>query len=176
MARRSLRSVAAATLTLSVVLALSADAGAKGAQSATVTGPGIPGTLHIENVPEGPAAVNVNRLIQATGADYAVFRTKPSPFRSVRPQGSLGPRYKIVYQLLTGENEVTPVHQSVYPFARAGFVTYTPPGQRVFEKRVRSGWYTSAVQDDHPIGGGMSSDAAIAAFVSAGVPDRRRST
>jgi hypothetical protein len=160
---------------MSLVVALYGDAAAKGAQSATITGPGIAGTLHIENVPDGPAAVNVNRLVQATGTDYAVFRTKPSPLQTERPQGSLGPRYKIVYRLITGENEITPVHQSVYPFARAGFVTYTPPGQRVFEKTVRSGWYSSAVQDDHPIGGGMSSDAAIAALVSAGVPDFRRS-
>jgi hypothetical protein len=169
------RSLTAASLVAWLLFVLSGVADAKGAQDATVTGPGISGSLHIENVAEGPNAVNVNRLAQATGTDYAVFRTKPSPVESQRPRGPLGPRYRIVYRLYTGENEVTPVRQDVYPFARAGFVTYTPAGQHAFHKAVRSGWYTSAVQPS-PVGGGMPSETAIAMFVSAGIPDRRTSS
>ena len=169
------RGIAGAWLVASLVVALSGTAGAKGAQDATLTGPGISGELHIVNVPEGPAPVNVNRLAEATGTDYAVFRTRPSPLESRRPAGPLGPRYRIVYRLYTGENEVTPIRQNVYPFARAGFVTYTPPGQRAFHKTVRSGWYVSAVQPS-PVGGGMASETATAVFVSAGVPDRRPSS
>jgi hypothetical protein len=160
---------------VSLVIALSGPASAKGAQGATITGPGIAGTLHMENVPEGPATTNVNRLAEATGADYAVFRSRPSPLKAQRPSRPLGPRYQVVYQLYVGENEVTPVRQTVYPFARAGFVAYTPPGQRAFHRAVRSGWYTSAVQPSPP-GGGMPSETATALFVSAGVPDRRPSS
>jgi hypothetical protein len=155
-----------------LVVALAGPASAKGAQDATLTGPGITTPLHIGNDPEGPTTVNVNRLVEATGTNYAVFRTRPSPLESVRPAGRLGPRYRIVYRLYTGENEATPVRQTIYPFARAGFVTYTPPGQRAFDAEVRAGWYTSAVQPT-PVGGGMSSPAATALFVSVGLPDRR---
>jgi hypothetical protein len=173
--RTTVRSITAASLVASLVIALSGPATAKGAQDATLTGPGITGTLHIVNVAEGSATVNVNRLAEATGTNYAVFRTRPSPLESQRPPGPLGPRYQIVYRLYTGENEVTPVHQTVYPFARAGFVTYTPPGQRAFHQSVRSGWYRSAVQPG-PVGGGLPSEAATALFVSAGVPNRPRSS
>jgi hypothetical protein len=113
----------------------------------------------------------VNRLAEATGALYAVFRTTPSPIARHRPAGPLGPRYRIVYGILTGENETTPVRQVVYPFARAGFITYTPPGQRAFDHAVRSGWYASEVQADP--GNGMTSQAATDLFVAAGVPEPR---
>ena len=121
MLRRSLvGSVVAASLVALLVGVFAGPASAKGAQEATLTGPGITGTLHIGNVPEGPAIVNVNRLVEATGTDYAVFRTRPSPLTSQRPPGPLGPRYRIVYRLYTGENEVTPVRQTIYPFALPG--------------------------------------------------------
>jgi hypothetical protein len=169
--RTTVRSIAGAWLIVSLVIALSGPASAKGAQGATLAGPGIDGTLHVENVSAGPTTVDVNRLAEATGTDYAVFRTRPSPLESRRPHGPLGPRYRIVFRLYTGENEVTPIRQTVYPFAHAGFVTYTPAGQRAFDKAVRSGWYTSAVQHS-PVGGGIPSEVATAMFVAVGVPSR----
>ncbi len=173
MLRRSVvRAVAGAGVIAALLATVSGTASAKGAQDATLTGPGIAGSLHITNVPEGPNTINVNRLVEASGTDYAVFRSRPSPLRPDRPEGSLGPRYRIVYRLYTGENEVTPIRQDVYPFAHAGFVTYTPPGQRAFDKKVRSGWYTSAVQPSPP-GGGIPSDTATALFIDAGIPNRR---
>jgi hypothetical protein len=144
---------------------------AKGARDLTITGPGLAAPLHIDNTSANPSAASVNQLANATGAFYAVFRTTPSPLERQRPHSSLGPRYRIVYQLYTGQNEVTPVRQDVYPFARAGFVTYTPSRQRAFGKLVRSGWYTSFVRGGP--GGGMSSEAATVLFVSVGVPDRQ---
>jgi hypothetical protein len=169
--RTTIRTIAGAWLVAALIFATSGPASAKGAQDATLTGPGIRGALHIVNVAQGPTAVNVNRLAEATGTNYAVFRTRPSPLEAQRPHGPLGPRYRIVYGVYTGENEVTPVRQIVYPFASAGFVTYTPPGQRMFHKNVRSGWYRSAVQAS-PVGGGMPSESATALFVSVGVPER----
>jgi hypothetical protein len=138
---------------------------------------GLAAPVHLDATSTSPsgtpvASVGVNELADATGAFFAVFRTAPTPLERHRPAGSLGPRYRIVYQLYTGPDQVTPVRQDVYPFARAGFVTDTPSGQRAFDQAVRSGWYTSAVYGG-AFGGGMTSDAAIALFVSAGVPDRR---
>jgi hypothetical protein len=83
-----------------------------------------------------------------------------------RPAGPLGPRYRLTFNFFTGVEQVTPVRQDVYPFARAGFVSYTPPGQHVFEKKTRSGWYVSAPQ---PNGGGMTSEAARALLATFGV-------
>jgi len=115
-----------------------------------------------------PAPVGVNDLAEATGALYAVFRTTPTPIVRQRPPGALGPRYRIVYEIMTGQDEVTPVRQDVYPFARAGFVSYTPPRQRAFDKLVRAGWYIATPHGDTS---GMTSSAATALFVSAGIPD-----
>jgi hypothetical protein len=153
----------------SCLVALAGPARAKGARDATITGPGITGSVQLES--EGASFANVNRVADAAGTYDAVFRTKPSPIEPHRPRGALGPLYRIVFRIYGGDNGVTAVRQLLYPFARAGFVVYTPPGQRVFHERVLSGWYTAAMHEH----GGMSSADATALLVAAGVPDRRPS-
>jgi hypothetical protein len=148
----------------------SGPAMAKGATEVSIAGPGLATPLQVSDDGAGPSAIMPNQLADASGALFAVLRSTPSPIVSARPPGPLGPRYRVVYQVMTGAEQFTPVRQDVYPFARAGFVTYTPPGQHAFHKSVRSGWYLSAVQGDP--GSGMSSEAATALFVSAGVPGR----
>jgi hypothetical protein len=156
------------------VAMLSGIAGAKGAQDATITGPGIRGSLFVGNGSQNPAPVNVNNLAVATGTYYAMSSSGPSPIHARRPSGPLGPRYRIVYRMYTGADEVTPIRQDVYPFARAGCVTYTPRGQRAFDKTARSGWYTSNVQPS-PYEGGTTSAAATELLRMAGIPDRSTS-
>jgi hypothetical protein len=175
--RRTIRVATGVLVIASAIGLVAGTAFAKGARDVTITGPGLAAPVHLDTTSTSPSgtpapSVGVNELADATGAFFAVFRTVPTPLERQRPVGSLGPRYRIVYQLYTGQDKVTPVRQDVYPFAHAGFVTYTPSGQRAFDKTVRSGWYTSAVHAG-PFGGGMTSEAAIALFVSAGVPDRR---
>jgi len=88
-----------------------------------------------------------------------------------RPAGPLGPRYRVTFQVMVGVKETKPLRQEIYPFARAGFVVHTPPGQRVFDRKARSGWYVSEKLSDY---GGMESDGATALLVAAGVPNHDR--
>jgi hypothetical protein len=143
---------------------------AKGAHSAVITGPGLSAPLNV-SADATDGSVMPNELMDATGTWFAVMVTKPSPLLDQPPPGPLGPRFRVVYELMTGADEYRPVRQVVYPFARAGFVTYTPPGQRAFHRDVRSGWYLSVAQST--TAGGMSSEDATALFIRAGVPDRR---
>ena len=167
-----MRGVAGVALVISVLALLPGTAFAKGARDATISGPGLREPLHVDSAQEGQS---LHHLADSTGMYYAAFPATPSPIEPRPPRGRLGPRYRVVYELYTDMDTVTPVRQDVYPFARAGFVTYTPAGQRIFDKGVRSGWYTSAVQAV-PIGGGMPSETATDAFVALGVPDRRISS
>jgi hypothetical protein len=172
--RRVLQTITGIGAVVACVATLSGIANAKGAQDATISGPGIRGSLIVGNGSENPAPVNVNNLAVATGTFYAISSTGPSPIRARRPRGPLGPRYRIVYRMYTGEDEVTPIRQDVYPFARAGCVTHTPGGQRVFHKPARSGWYTSDIQPS-PYEGGTTSAAATEILLMAGIPDRSNS-
>ena len=151
--------------------AWSGVATAKGAYDATITGPGLRDPLVVGNGSQGPTSVNVNNLAVATGTYYAMSSSGPTPLQARRPRGPLGPRYRIVYRMYTGEDEVTPIRQDVYPFARAGCVTYTPRGQTAFGQGIASGWYTSDVQPS-PYEGGTTSAAATELLVMAGVPER----
>ncbi len=65
----------------------------------------------------------------------------------------MGPRYRAVYELSASEDTTVVVRQDLYPFAAAGFVSYTPPGQRVFEKTATSGWYVATDAHDTGIDG-----------------------
>ena len=60
-----------------------------------------------------------------------------------RPAGKLGRHYRAVYELYVAQDKVVSVRQDLYPFAAAGFVSYTPPGQHVFQRTARSGWYVT---------------------------------
>jgi hypothetical protein len=71
---------------LACVAMLSGVAGAKGAQGATITGPGIRGSLSVGNGSENPAPVNVNSVAVATGTFYAISSSGPSPIQARRPR------------------------------------------------------------------------------------------
>ncbi|HEX5588011.1 MAG TPA: hypothetical protein VFZ17_11945 [Acidimicrobiia bacterium] len=157
-----------------LVVCLSGVAAAKGASDVTITGPGLTAPLRFACCRETPAdnggtsflVGNPNDVADATGMFYAAFRTHPTPMVRERPVGPLGPRYRVTFNFSTGVDEVTPIRQDVYPFARAGLVARTPPDQHLFDKEVRSGWYVSAAQ---PNGGGMTTDDARNLLASLGI-------
>jgi hypothetical protein len=146
-------------------------ASAKGAQVVTITGPGLSPALRLDNLHDEPGLPGPNDLANATGAFLVTSSEATSAITGHRPDGSLGPRYRITFQIMTGPDEYQPLRQDVYPFARAGFVVHTPSGQRVFDRKVKAGWYTSAKQSEYT---GMESDAATALLVAAGVPKHAR--
>jgi hypothetical protein len=153
---------------LLAALVLVADAAAKGASEAEITGPGLanPISLAGEGQAGGGALTN---LAQDAGFFPAVFPQIPDPMLSEQPRGDLGPRYTITY-VMPGPNGVSDrIVQDVYPYATPSPVTYVKPGQSFFEgQQTRGGWYVATVllKDDlvttglpetPPAGGGDSS-------------------
>jgi hypothetical protein len=125
-------------------LALPAAASAKGPVSATIEGPGIDGSIKVPGSGEN-FGTPLGDLTQYAGFFPAVFGGDPQPPTSKdRPKGDLGPRYTVTYSLPTGEETVA-IRQDMYPYANPP-VTYTEPGQKVYEGRVTpGGWYTRGI-------------------------------
>ena len=66
----------------------------------------------------------------------------------------LGPRYLVTYKLNAGSTAAEIVRQELYPYAKGGPVTYTPPGQRMAEGlpwggAISAGWYQSSLEFFH---------------------------
>ena len=65
-----------------------------------------------------------------------------------------GPRYVVTYRLNAGSTAAEIVRQELYPYAKGGPVTYTPPGQRMAEGlpwggAISAGWYQSSLEFFH---------------------------
>ena len=134
--------LAAATSALAALL-VPATSLAKGASEATITGPGLGDgiTLAGENSPDGGTLM---RLAESAGFFPAVFVTTPNPMLSKRPNGSLGPRYRITYTMPGPNGDVSKLRQDLYPYATPRPVSYVKPGQPFFgsEKTV-GGWFVA---------------------------------
>jgi len=133
-------------LTLAAALAalvLPALASAKEPSKASISGPGFSKTL----VPtsgtqwgETPLAL----LTDLSGFFPSSVGQSPDPMLHGRPRGSLGPRYTIVWTVPGPPGPATHrVRQDLYPYARGGALTYTKPGQPIFDMTTRGGWYRS---------------------------------
>jgi hypothetical protein len=129
-----LRMLVVAILASGLVLT-STTASAKGLKDVTVSGPGLTTPVTLA---ERPA----NELAQKSGPfGPARDRATAGP-----PPGDLGPRYVANYRWLFGQNETTSLRQELYPFAEAGALTYTPPGQKAFNASPRGGWYRAGAE------------------------------
>jgi len=65
-----------------------------------------------------------------------------------------GPRYVVTYRLNAGSTAAEIVRQELYPYAKGGPVTNTPPGQRMAEGlpwggAISAGWYQSSLEFFH---------------------------
>src|SRR6266496_3194443 len=137
----------AAALTLSAATA----ALAKGASAATIdgSGPGGPG-----NGPNGPITLRgdgepgsgtaLGTLAELSGLFPAMVGQSPDPMLEVAPTTWLGPRYTITWTIPDGSGTAKAIRQDVYPYAAGGPVTYTKPGQPVFDQTTRGGWYKAS--------------------------------
>jgi hypothetical protein len=118
---------------------------AKGASEATITGPGLGDgiTLAGENSPDGGTLM---RLAESAGFFPAVFPTTPNPMLSKRPNGSLGPRYRITYTMPGPNGDVSKLRQDLYPYATPQPVSYVKPGQTFFDgQKTVGGWFVANV-------------------------------
>src|SRR5436309_14366342 len=84
---------------------------AEGASEAALTGPGI-GTIKLNG--EGHADGNgLMQLAEDAGFFPAVFASSPSPMRTEKPAGDLGPRYSLTYVMPGPNDELDTVRQDL---------------------------------------------------------------
>jgi hypothetical protein len=132
---------------------------AKGASEATITGPGLDSPLELAG--EGRAGgEELMAIAEAAGFFPAVFAQTPDPMRDARPDGRLGPRYVVRYEMPGPNNELDELVQHIYPYASPTPVSYTKPGQRFWTtEETRGGWF-------------VGTDALEDTLVAAGLPER----
>ena len=81
-------------------------------------------------------------LATASGFFPQMFGQTPDPTLSVRPKGTLGPRYKVVYVVPGPNNVQSRVVQFVYPYATPVALSYMKPGQLFWgDRRAHGGWF-----------------------------------
>jgi hypothetical protein len=104
---------------------------------ANISGPGLGGVIRIENPDTDglwESGIDVAGGLDDTRAD-SVEELGLTP-------ADLGPRYLVTYVFFRDDR----IRQDLYPYAKGGPVTYTPPGQRVAEGQpwggvITAGWY-----------------------------------
>lgn len=127
--------------TVVAALALPTLATAKGPVSASISGPSPARTLSVTGNGEMPGSP-LGTLATASGFFAQMFGQTPDPTLSVRPKGTLGPRYKVVYVVPGPNNIQSRVVQFVYPYAKPAALTYMKPGQLFWgERHAQGGWF-----------------------------------
>jgi len=119
--------VSGAAVVTTGLLGLTTSVGAKGPQSATVTGPGIEEPIELLEVARGldPSGELERQLMVQTGLWSAPTFESRQP-----PTGELGPAYTLTW-INSGPPdrsvESRTIHQELYPDADGGSVIHTPP-------------------------------------------------
>jgi hypothetical protein len=127
-----------------VVLMTAGPAAAKGADKATITGPGISTPIVVGGDGEPGSTEGLGQLGDASGLFVAMFGPDSSgamALTSTAPTGPLGPRYELTYRVPSGNPKPDTLKQHVYPLAAGGPVTFTPAGQPVLGTKTTGGWY-----------------------------------
>ena len=150
-------------LTMAFALVAASSASAKGPDQAIVTGPGLEdqdGRIVFASGGGDPGGgTPFMAFVESGGFFPQTFGQSPDPTSRTRPQGDLGPRYDVVYRVPGPNGGSALLHQSVYPFASGGSVTYMPPGQSFFDgQKTHGGWFTGSA-------------TLKATLVSAGLPE-----
>ena len=129
---------------LVAALALPASAAAKGPASASISGPGLDAPLLIKGDGEGPGTP-LGTLASASGFFAQMYGQSPDPTASLRPSGTLGPRYIAVYVVPGPKKIGSRVTQFIYPYSKPHAVTYMKRGQRFWgNRKTHGGWYTAS--------------------------------
>jgi hypothetical protein len=127
-------------LLAAAALVLPAAASAKGPSEATITGPGLGKPIKISGTET--AGSPMMDLADAAGFFPAAFGQQPDPMIP-RPKGDLGPKYEITYEVPTGNDSSSKIQQDLYPYAARPYaLTYTKPGQPIFDMQTKGGWWT----------------------------------
>jgi hypothetical protein len=127
-----------------VALALPVAALAKGPTGASISGPGSGGGLNITGNGES-GGTPLGDVTEQAGFFPAAYGQEPNPMLPARPQGDLGPKYTINYDVPDGEGPVFHIQQDVYPYANPP-ATYMKPGQQIFDMETHGGWFQADPQ------------------------------
>src|ERR1051326_4688432 len=111
-----------------VLLGSATPALAKGADQATITGPGLTKTIVVGGSGEPGQGTSLSDLAEGSGLFDAMFNETAATLSANRPAGTLGPKYTLTYRIPGGEKPAM-VRQDLYPTATGGPVTFTPAGQ-----------------------------------------------
>jgi hypothetical protein len=133
--------VMAAAMIGAVVLGLALPASAKGIGVVNISGPNLPaGGITISG--GGPGGEELSRL-----GLFAQTKDRP-PWAIGTSRADLGVKYVIEYRLRDFPGGAVTVRQDLYPYAKDGVWTYTPPGQRLGPKgpRIDAGWWVASNQ------------------------------
>ena len=127
-------------LILVAALALPAAAAAKGPSKAEVSGPGLGKTLVVLGA-EAPGTPLMT-LAESAGFFQLVYGQSPDPTTRTRPDGTLGPRYLVVYRVPGPNGIVSTIRGDIYPYAKPRPVSYLKPGQDFWNgMRTHGGWF-----------------------------------
>lgn len=137
--------VVAATAAV-LVLVSAGPALAKGADRATISGPGLTSPIVVgddgDAGGEPGSGGKLATLGDGSGLFLAMFGPGGGPgLVEQQPAGALGPRYELAYRVPDGSATPATVTQDLYPAAAGGPVVYTRAGQQVFGGTTAGGWY-----------------------------------
>jgi hypothetical protein len=109
-----------------------------------IIGPGLEGGLTIKT--PDTAGLWESGIDVAGGLDDA---RADSVERLGLTPADLGPRFRVTYRFGPGRGSGNDlIRQNLYPYAKSGPVTYTPPGQEVkvgINVSITAGWYQSSL-------------------------------
>jgi hypothetical protein len=149
-----------------LLVALVPTAGfAKGPVEVSIAGPGGDGPIHMGGEPgsgEPGSGARLSRLAEHAGLLTVGFGQGVSQLEERRPDGELGPEYRLEWSV-PGPKGTDTVVQRLYPYADGGAVTHTEAGQPYMGMETFGGWY---------VGGSALSDALTEAGVPAEPPAR----
>ncbi|GIH17698.1 hypothetical protein [Rugosimonospora africana] len=145
--------VLAVTVTAAlVVLVAAGPAAAKGADQATLSGPGLTRPVVVgAGTDSAGGEPGSGGQLATLSEDSGLFAAMFGPdggqrLESGQPAGALGPRYQLTYRVPDGNPTASTVTQDLYPSAAGGPVTYTRAGQVVFGTTTSGGWYRAPAE------------------------------
>jgi len=113
---------------------------AKGPSQAVLEGPGLPFPISLRAPGKPTIGRALATMVQESGF-FSSLHGADAPWRHLRPDGELGPRYIVSY-ILRGGDDPRSIVQYLYPYAKAGPITYMPPGQRTWtHDKTTGGWH-----------------------------------
>jgi hypothetical protein len=127
-----------------IVVATASPASAKGADQATITGPGLSKPIVIGGDGEPGSMEGLGQLSEGTGMFVAMFGPDAGTGQQLSPKApavDLGPKYLIEFRVPGANPKPDMLRQDLYPMAPGGPVTYTAADQSVFDGKTGGGWY-----------------------------------